>query len=83
MNRVYSTTEAGKVLGISRIAVFNRIRAGTLEAQRAGRNYVIAHEALERALGQSLSPADRKEIDASVKLAISDFGEAFKKLARE
>jgi excisionase family DNA binding protein len=35
------TTEAARLLGISRQAVLKRIRAGTLEAAKVGRNYVV------------------------------------------
>ncbi len=42
MNKEYlSATEAAKVLGISRQAVIERIKHGALEAERAGRQYII------------------------------------------
>jgi len=36
-----STTEAAKILGISTVAVFKKIKSGALPAQKVGRNYVI------------------------------------------
>jgi len=39
--RSYSVPEAAKLLGISRAAVAKRIKAGTLSAERVGRNYAI------------------------------------------
>jgi glutamine synthetase len=42
MNKEYlSPTEAAKVLGISRQAVIERIKHGSLAAERAGRQYII------------------------------------------
>jgi excisionase family DNA binding protein len=37
----YTTIELAKLLGISRIAVFNRIKKGDIKAQKMGRNFVI------------------------------------------
>jgi excisionase family DNA binding protein len=41
------TTEAARLLGITRQAVLKRIRAGTLEARKVGRNFVIPVAALQ------------------------------------
>jgi len=37
----YTTAEIAEILGISRIAVFNRIKKGDIKAQKMGRNFVI------------------------------------------
>ena len=37
----YTTAELAKLLGISRITVFNRVKAGTIKAQKIGRNFII------------------------------------------
>jgi len=37
----YTTSELAEVLGISRIAVFNKIKNGSIRAQKMGRNFVI------------------------------------------
>jgi len=42
--RFYSVPEAAKKLGVSRIAVFKRIRKGDLKAMRIGRAYVISQK---------------------------------------
>ncbi len=47
MNKEYlSPTEAAKLLGISRQAVNDKIKHGTLPAERAGRQYIIPKDAL-------------------------------------
>lgn len=43
----YTTTELAKLLGISRIAVFNKIKNGQIQAQKMGRNFVIFKSDLE------------------------------------
>ncbi len=37
----YTTTELGKLLGISRISVFKRVRQGSIVAQKMGRDFII------------------------------------------
>ena len=82
-NKAYfSTTEAAKILGISRVAVFRRIKSGKLKADRIGRSYVIAREALE-IIGEALTGARKKEIDQSMKRILKEYGEALRMLGME
>ena len=37
----YTTTELAKVLGISRISVFKRVKQGSIEGQKIGRDFII------------------------------------------
>jgi len=37
----YTTTELGKVLGISRISVFKRVKQGSIKGQKIGRDFII------------------------------------------
>ncbi len=37
----YTTAELAKILGISRVAVFKKIKNGTIKAQKIGRNFVV------------------------------------------
>ena len=39
--KFYTTTELAEILGISRVAVFKRIKNGSIKAQKIGRNFVI------------------------------------------
>lgn len=39
--KYFSTTEVAAILGISRIAVFKKIKAGKLKAMKVGRSLVI------------------------------------------
>jgi len=43
----YTTTELAKMLGISRIAVFNKIKKGEIKSQKMGRNFVIFKKDIE------------------------------------
>ena len=39
--RLYSLTEVAKILGVSRVTVFNKIQNGELKAHKIGNNYAI------------------------------------------
>lgn len=41
LKEFYTTKELAELLGVSRIAVFNRIKKGDIKAQKMGRNFVI------------------------------------------
>lgn len=37
----YTVSELAKLLGISRISVFKRVRQGSIKGQKLGRNFII------------------------------------------
>jgi excisionase family DNA binding protein len=83
-----SVPQMAEMLGISRIAVFNKIKNGKLKAMKAGRNYVIekgyAEEyAREYKASHGLSEGQKALIDRVVHRAMTDFGDSFKRLAKE
>lgn len=60
MGREYfSIPEAAARLGLSRIAVFKRVKKGQLEALRFGRNWAVPAAALEKAAAPEIKPAVR------------------------
>lgn len=80
---VITTTELANILGITRIAVFNKIKKGQIKAVKIGRNYVIPVKALSIALGKSISETQKKEIEAAVKKTVHDYGDVLRLLGRE
>ncbi len=50
----YSTGEVARLLKISRIAVFNKIKGGKLPAIKVGKNYVIRREDLAAIFGEAI-----------------------------
>ena len=78
-----SATEAAKILGISRTAVFNKIKSGDIKAQKVGRNYIIVHDELNLLLSRELSPKKKKDIEASVGKTVQEYGEALRLLGKE
>lgn len=84
MNKqLLSTTEVAKILGISRIAVFKKIRNGDIQAEKVGRNYVVSRDELPKILGTVLSPEKKARIESTIKRAVKEYGVALKKLSTE
>ena len=63
----YSIPEAAAILGISRIAVFKKVKKGQLEALRFGRNWAVPAHALAvlppPALPRPVLTAKKKEAE--------------------
>ena len=80
---LFSTAEVAKLLGISRVAVFKKIKSGEIKARKAGRNFVIDRKELPFVLGTSLTDAQKRLIEASVRETVRDYGQTLKLLGAE
>ncbi len=78
-----STIEASKILGISRIAIFKKIKSGEIKAEKVGRNFIIHRGDLPYILSQSLGENQKKDIHTSVKRAVHEYGETIRLLGKE
>jgi excisionase family DNA binding protein len=79
----FSTAELAKVLGISRVAVFNRIKKGEIKATKIGRSFVIAKKDLENILSTGISEKDKEKINRAVKKTVKEYGETLKMLGNK
>ena len=80
---LFSTIEVAKLLGISRVAVFKKIKAGKIKAKKDGRNFVIEKENLPEILGKVLTKKQKLEIEKSVQKTIREYSETLKLLGQE
>ena len=78
-----SISQFAKILGVSRIAIYKKIKKGQIEATRIGRSYVIPRKYLTDITGKTLSEKDKKIIDEAVKKTFKEYGEVLKLLGRE
>lgn len=78
-----STTELADLLGVSRVAVFKKIKNGEIWAEKVGRNYVIPISEFHSIVGDFISEDKKREIDSVVENAVKEYGETFKKLGAE
>ena len=83
-NKDYITIpDMAKLLGISRIAVYKKVRMGKIHAVKVGRNYAIEAKEVEHFLGGVLTDKQKQEIELSVKETVKDFGETLKLLGND
>ncbi len=78
-----SVSELARQMGISRIAVFKRIKNGNINAQKIGRNYIISKEEAEKALGVVLGKKEKESLTRAVRRMVKEYGPALKKLGKE
>lgn len=78
-----STAEVAEILGISRIAVFKKIKSGQIKAEKKGRNYIISRNELPRILGTVLSEEKKRVIEEAVNKTVREYGETLRLLGRE
>jgi len=76
-----SSTEAAKILGISRIAVFRKIKNGQIKAQKVGRNFVIDKNQIIKDKNTPLTDKEKAVIDKVVDKTVEEYGETLKLLA--
>lgn len=76
-----TTTEVAKMLGISRVTVFRKIKSGEIKAEKIGRNFaVLAGQFLNQ---EELTQDKKEEIRKIVKKAVKEYGQTFKLLGAE
>lgn len=82
-NDYFSIPQLANILGLSRIAVYKKVKNGQIKAVKIGRNYAIAKDYVATILGESLRDKDKKEIDNAVRKTIQEYGEVLKLLGRQ
>ena len=83
MKEYISIKELAKILGISRIAVYKKVKKGQIKAIRIGRSFAIPKKELVDTVGRPLKEKEKKEIDEAVKKTVKEYGEVLKLLGRE
>ena len=82
-NDYISIPELARILGLSRIAIFKRVKKGAIKAVKIGRNYAIPRAYIDSILGKTLNDSDKKEIDTAVKKIVKEYGRTLKLLGKE
>jgi excisionase family DNA binding protein len=82
-NKYISIAQLAKILGISRIAVYKKVKKGQIEAIRIGRSYAISQKYVAEIFGKTLREKDKKEIDKAVRKTVKEYGEVLRLLGRE
>jgi excisionase family DNA binding protein len=82
-DRYLTIPEFAKLLGVSRIAIYNRVRRGKIPATKIGRSYVIRDQTITTILGKRTTRARKKRIDAAVRRTVQEYGEVLKLLGKD
>lgn len=75
--------ELAKLLGISRIAVYKKVKKGQIKAQKIGRNYVISDPDVQKVLKRKMGGKEKVRIDAAIKRTVLEYGQVLKWLSKE
>ena len=78
-----SIPEMAKMLGISRIAVYKKVKNDKIKATKIGRNFAIPIKYISNILGKELGVKDKSEIDEAVKKTVKEYGEVLKLLGNK
>lgn len=82
-----SVAELAKMLGISRIAVFNKIKKGQIPAEKIGHSYAISMEDVSYIIHgneiTALTEDKKNEIKEAVEKVVKEYGETLKLLGKE
>jgi len=80
--KIFSTAELAKILGISRIAVYKKIKKGKIKAIKCGHDFVIERKNIGDILQKELTESQKKEIDKAVKKTVKEYRETLKLLGQ-
>ena len=75
--------ELAKLLGVSRIAIYNRVKKGEIPAIKIGKTYAITDKTITNILGKKVTAKGKKQIDAAVHKTVKEYGEVLKQLSKE
>ena len=75
--------QLAEILGISRIAIYKRVKKGQINAVRIGRAFAIPKEYIADISGKTLNKESKVEIDNAVRKTVKEYGETLRLLGRE
>ena len=75
--------QLAKIMGLSRIAVYKKVKKGQIKAVRIGRTFAIDRKYVLRIMGKDLAREDKKQIDDAVKKTVREYGQTLKLLGSE
>ncbi|MCL5675740.1 MAG: helix-turn-helix domain-containing protein [Patescibacteria group bacterium] len=80
---LFSLPEIAEILGISRVAVYKKVKSGLIRAQKVGRAYAVEAKDVEFLLGNKLSSKQKRVIDEGVHKTVKEYGEVLQMLGNQ
>ena len=81
-NKYLSIVEVAKLLKISRIAVYKKVKKGQIKAIKIGKQFAIPDKIVNEVKYRSLKETDRIRIRKAVRKTVREYGETLKLLGR-
>ncbi len=75
--------QLAKLLNISRIAVYKKVKAGLIPAKKIGKTYIISDRDIQNILHKRLSSKSKKELDEAIDKVLREYSEVLKLLGNE
>jgi len=82
-NEFMTIPQLARLLGLSRITVYNKVKSGEIKAVRIGRTYAINTKDVADILGKTLTRKSKEEIDQAIKKTVDEYGEVLRLLGQE
>ena len=79
----YTVKELADIMGLSRITIFKRIKAGKIKAEKIGRNYIIYKNGLKEMFSNNLTKDDKIIIKNALKIVLNEYGDTIRMLGKE
>jgi excisionase family DNA binding protein len=79
-NRFISIQQLADVLGLSRIAVYKKVKKGQIKAIRVGRTFAIPYKYVDSISGRVLKDKEKRQIEKAVRKTVREYGETLKLL---
>lgn len=74
--------QLARLLGLSRIQVYRKVKKGQIPAIRVGRVYVISDRDIAYILGEKISRKSKSQVKAAVRKTVQEYGEVLKRLCK-
>ena len=75
--------ELAKLLGVSRGAIYKRVKKGEIPSIRPGREYLICDPDVQRILGKRMSKKDKDQVERAIRRTVDEYGDVLKWLSKE
>ena len=86
-NEYLSIAEVARLLGISRIAVYKKVKKGTIKSIKIGRSFAISRGYFQDNFvdvkGSPLEEEEKRGIEKAVGRTVTEYGEVLKRLGKE
>ena len=82
-NEFITIPQLAAILGISRIAVYKKVKKGEIKAIKIGKTYAIRKKLISGILGKTLKETSKQEIDKAIRKTVDEYGEVLRLLGRE